>query len=173
MPELPPEIREKLKYVRLLVLDSDGVLTDGGVYVADDGDEFRRFDIKDGAGMKAAMALGIQVAVISSGKSLAVQHRCHHLGIEAVHIEVDDKLACLRQICERYSIEFEQTCYVGDDLVDLPALTAVGISCAPADAVMQVKARVSLVTSNPGGHGAVREICEWLSYFRTAESEIC
>jgi 3-deoxy-D-manno-octulosonate 8-phosphate phosphatase (KDO 8-P phosphatase) len=146
----------------MLALDSDGVFTDGGVYVAEDGHEFRRFDIKDGAGLKAAMALGIKVVVISSGKNQAVRHRCNQLGIEEVHTGVEDKLSCLRQVCDRYSIPMDQVCYVGDDWIDLPVIGAVGVSCAPADAVDDVKGGVSFVTSKPGGRGAVREICEWI-----------
>jgi 3-deoxy-D-manno-octulosonate 8-phosphate phosphatase (KDO 8-P phosphatase) len=162
MPELPHEILEKFKTIRLLAFDSDGVLTDGGIYVAGDGQEFRRFDIKDGAGIKAVMALGIKVAVISSGKSLAVLHRCQQLGIQEVFTGVEDKQACLRQICERYSIELDQVCYMGDDQIDLPVLVAVGVSCAPVDAVSEVKTSVSFITTKAGGQGAVREVCDWV-----------
>lgn len=160
MSESSLEILRKLKRVSLLALDADGVLTDGGVYLSEDGKQFRRFDIKDGAGLNAVMALGIHVVIISSGSNLAVRHRCRELGIDALHLDVDDKLACLRQICAQRSLGLDQVCYVGDDLVDLPVLAAVGFSCAPADAIGEVKAGAVFVASKSGGHGAVREVCD-------------
>jgi 3-deoxy-D-manno-octulosonate 8-phosphate phosphatase (KDO 8-P phosphatase) len=171
-PKLSFELNQKLKNIRLLALDSDGVLTDGGVYVADDGYSFRRFDIKDGAGLKIVMGLGIKVVVISSGKNLAVQHRCNQLGIDEVFTGVEHKLVCLYQVCDRYSIDLKQVCYMGDDLVDLPVLAVVGVSCAPADAVEEMKDRVSFVTSNSGGQGAVREVCGYLSNSHMVESTV-
>ncbi|MFZ5877785.1 MAG: KdsC family phosphatase, partial [Chloroflexota bacterium] len=91
-----------MRKVRLLALDSDGVLTDGGVYILEDGGEFRRFDIHDGAGLKAVMQAGVRVAVISSGRSPVVQHRCKQLGIPDVYVGVDDKLDCLNAVCAKY-----------------------------------------------------------------------
>lgn len=157
-----PEWRAWFQRIRLLALDSDGVLTDGGVYVDEDGCQFRRFDIKDGAGLKMVMDAGIGVVVISSSPNSAVLHRCQQLGIKEVHVGVTDKLSCLRAICEQCGVGLAEVSYLGDDLVDLPVLKAVGLSCAPADAIGLVQEQVHLVLSKRGGHGAVREICDLL-----------
>lgn len=154
--------REQIGKVRLLALDSDGVLTDGGVYILEDGGEFRRFHIHDGAGLKAVMQAGIRVAVISSGRSHVVQHRCRQLGIPDVYVGVEDKLDCLNAVCAKYGIELRNVCYMGDDLVDLPVLEAVGFACAPADAILSVQEAAAYVTQRAGGHGAVRELCDLL-----------
>lgn len=159
-PVNSPEWQARLKRIRLLALDSDGVLTDGGVYVAEDGSQFRRFDIKDGAGLRRVMEAGLDVAVISSSPNSAVLYRCQQLGIAEVHVGITDKLSCLRVICEQRGLELDEVCYLGDDLVDLPVLEAVGLSCAPADAIQAVLEQVDLVLSKPGGYGAVREICD-------------
>lgn len=157
-----PELGKRLRQVRLLALDVDGVLTDGGVYIGEDGHELRRFDIKDGLGLKRVMAAGIIVAIISSSPVAAVAYRAQRLGIEEVHLGITDKLLTLREICERYAVALEQVCYVGDDLVDLPVLEAVGLPCATADAVNQVRQVALYVTQARGGYGAVREICDLL-----------
>lgn len=156
------DVQAKMRKVRLLALDSDGVLTDGGVYILEDGGEFRRFDIHDGAGLKAVMQAGVRVAVISSGRSPVVQHRCKQLGIPDVYVGVDDKLDCLNAVCAKYGIELREVCYMGDDLVDLPVLKAVGLPCAPADAIPSVLEAAACVTQRAGGHGAVRELCDLL-----------
>ena len=162
------DIIERAKKVKLLALDADGVLTDGGVYVLDDGREFRRFDIKDGLGIKRAMAAGIQVAIISSSACEAVQHRAATLGIDEVHIGVADKLAVLLDICQRLQLTLDQVAYMGDDLVDLPILERVGLPCAPADAAQVVKDAAYYIASSGGGKGAVREIADAL--FQCAEA---
>lgn len=148
--------------VRLLAMDSDGVLTDGGVYVFEDGQEFRRFDIKDGLGIKRVMAAGIPVAIISASVSTAVEHRVRKLGINEIHLGVRDKRAALVEICARLDVALDEVAYIGDDLPDLPILESVGWPCAPADAVPVVRAAARRVTLNPGGYGAVREICDWV-----------
>jgi 3-deoxy-D-manno-octulosonate 8-phosphate phosphatase (KDO 8-P phosphatase) len=159
---LPDRVTDVLVQVRLLVLDSDGVLTDGGVYITDDGREFRRFDIKDGLGLKRVMAAGIHVAVISSSSTEAVRHRCARLGITEVYLGVSDKSEGLSALCARLDIPLDHVAYMGDDLADLAAMKAVGLPCAPADAVEAIRAVARLVTVRPGGHGAVRELCDVL-----------
>lgn len=160
MSELPLEICEKFKRVRLLALDSDGVLTDGGVYIADDGFEFRRFDIKDGLGLKRVMQAGLQVAIISSASCAAVRVRAANLGIENVFLGVQDKLTCLQQLCARLELTLEQVGYIGDDLPDLAVAQAVGVSIAPANATLEYCQAVDYITRAVGGYGAVREVCE-------------
>jgi 3-deoxy-D-manno-octulosonate 8-phosphate phosphatase (KDO 8-P phosphatase) len=156
---LSAEIIEKVKRIRLLALDSDGVLTDGGVYIADDGYEFRRFDIKDGLGLKRVMQAGVKVAIISSASCEAVRVRADGLGIEHVYLGVQDKLTCLQQVCGHLGISMDQVAYMGDDLPDLEVFQVVGLSIAPADAVEEACQAVSYVTTASSGRGAVRELC--------------
>lgn len=147
---------------RLLALDSDGVLTDGGVYLFEDGRQFRRFNIKDGLGLKRVMRAGLHVAIISASQVEAVRHRAVQLGIDELHLGVADKLAVLRQLCATHDLTLAEVAFMGDDLTDLPVLQQVGLPCAPADAVEAVRAAAALVTSSQGGHGAVREVCDLL-----------
>jgi 3-deoxy-D-manno-octulosonate 8-phosphate phosphatase (KDO 8-P phosphatase) len=160
--ELSKAVQEQAAQVRLLALDSDGVLTDGGVYVFEDGQEFRRFNIKDGLGIKALMEAGIEIIIISGAKSPAVMHRAKTLGIKEVHVGIEDKLTLLRQLCEMRQLSFQQLAYMGDDLPDLPILEVVGFPAAPADAHEKVLARVLFVSAFAGGHGAVRELADTL-----------
>lgn len=154
------DVKQLIQNIRLLALDSDGVLTDGGVYVLEDGTEFRRFDIKDGLGLKRLLNSGIQVAIISASNANSIVHRAEHLGISHVFLGIEDKLETLRKLCTELGLSFEQVAYMGDDLTDLPVLGAVGFSCAPADAADEVRFSVLHVTCHAGGHSAVREICD-------------
>ena len=151
-----------LAEIKLLALDADGVLTDGGVYIFEDGRQFRRFDIKDGLGLKRVMDAGIHVAIISGSAVKAVAHRAQQLGIEDVHLGIQDKQKKLREICRRLGIHVNEVAFVGDDLTDLPVLRHVGLPCAPVDAVKAVKDQAVLITEADGGRGAVREVCEYL-----------
>lgn len=148
--------------IRLLATDVDGVLTDGGVYVSDDGSEFRRFNIKDGLGLQRVMAAGIHVAWISTSSISAISYRAQRLGVSDVHLGVENKLKRLCNICERLDIGLEQVAYIGDDLVDIPILEVVGLPCAPADAVDEVLGIAVYISTHKGGRGAVREICNYL-----------
>lgn len=152
--------------IKLLALDADGVLTDGGVYVFEDGRQFRRFDIKDGLGLKRVMEAGIHVAIISGSAVQAVAQRAQQLGIKEIHLGVEDKLAKLQTICHRYDVCMTEVAYMGDDLTDIEVLNAVGFSCAPADAARQVQQVSKYVTNAKGGHSAVRELCDKLLFVR-------
>lgn len=162
-------VRAKAAAVRLLALDSDGVLTNGGVYMFDDGREFRRFNIKDGLGIKQVMAAGITVAIISSASSQAVQHRARQLGVGYVYVGVGNKLELLRSLCHNLHIALEHVAYMGDDLADLAVMQHVGLPCAPADAVRQVRETAAFVSSCGGGYGAVRELCDYLLEARAGD----
>lgn len=159
---MDPELLRKLRHVRILGLDVDGVLTDGGVYVLNDGREARRFNIKDGLGLKLVMASGILVAWISSAAAGSIAHRARVLGISELFVDVEDKLQTLRDICRRFDVNLNEVAYMGDDLPDVPVLQEVGLPCAPADAVAQVQATAILITRATGGNGAVRELCDLL-----------
>jgi 3-deoxy-D-manno-octulosonate 8-phosphate phosphatase (KDO 8-P phosphatase) len=155
-----PMLREKAAKIKLLILDVDGVMTDGTLWMDDQGQEQKRFNIKDGFGLRCLMNNGIDVAIITGRKSGAVAHRAGELGIREVYQKVTDKRVPFYEILSRKGLTAQQVCYIGDDLPDLPLLEKVGLSITVADAVDEVKNRVDFVTDHQGGHGALREICE-------------
>lgn len=149
-----------LKEIKLLVTDVDGVLTDGTVVVGPDGGETKRFNVRDGTGIKYLQRQGIAVAFLSGRSSPAVAHRAQELGVVEVHMGAKDKLPVLREMMKRLYVEPSEVAYVGDDLVDIPAAREVGFSAAPADAHEELKSCCDYVTSLGGGRGALREIAE-------------
>jgi 3-deoxy-D-manno-octulosonate 8-phosphate phosphatase (KDO 8-P phosphatase) len=156
------ELRSRLFQVKLLALDVDGVLTDGGIYILDSGEEFKRFNVKDGLGLKQVMATGIEVAILTANASTAVAHRMKTLGISHVFIGVKDKEVVLRELCQTLEIELDRVAYIGDDLADLGVLKLVGLPITVADSVPAVKSVAYYITQQGGGQGAVREICDLL-----------
>ncbi len=148
--------------IRLLVLDVDGVLTDGSVILADDGSELKRFNTKDGAAIRWWLRSGRQMAWISGRESLAVLHRARDLGVKHVHQHVLNKLDIYADLLEQMGLAVERTACMGDDLMDLPILTRCGVSIAVADATPEIRDMADLVTQRPGGHGAVAEAVRFL-----------
>ena len=148
--------------IQLLVLDVDGVLTDGGLYVDDKGHPSKKFNVKDGLGIKLAQRFGIQVAILTGKTSRVVEHRAKELGIEHVIQGSKDKGADLNALCETTGIPTRFTAMMGDDLPDLPAFAVVGYKIAVRDAVDEVQAVADFVTTKPGGQGAVRQAIEHL-----------
>jgi 3-deoxy-D-manno-octulosonate 8-phosphate phosphatase (KDO 8-P phosphatase) len=159
---LPPQIRGKLEPIRLLVLDVDGVLTDGSVHIGADGEEIKTFNVRDGLGLRLLMDAGIDVGVITGRSSPAVSVRCAELGIrpELVFIGSRDKDADLDRMLSELSLEDHEMAAVGDDLPDLPMLDRAGFAFCPADAAAEVVAACDHVCSRNGGRGAVREAAE-------------
>jgi len=151
-----------LRRVQMLVLDVDGVLTDGRLYYGARGESLKVFHVRDGHGVKQVAAAGITVAIISGRKSAAVTRRARELGIRHVTQGVTDKLACLTRLSKARSLSLEQCACVGDDTPDAPMLQAAGVAIAVADAHPDALAVADLVTSRAGGQGAVREVCDWL-----------
>ena len=151
-----------LDRIKLLLIDVDGVMTDGRIIYLDDGGEAKAFDVKDGHGLKLLQRAGIQVGIITGRQSEVVARRAAELGIEIVCQGAKDKMLPFRQILDKLGLEPSEVAYVGDDLVDLPVMRRVGFSATVADAVEEIKPYVDLVTSRPGGRGAVREICDFL-----------
>jgi 3-deoxy-D-manno-octulosonate 8-phosphate phosphatase (KDO 8-P phosphatase) len=149
-----------LTSIRLLVLDVDGVLTDGGIRIDDRGVETKRFSVRDGFAIAAARHAGIAVAVATGRSSPLVNLRMAELGVEPVLQGVRDKRAAVERIGGIVGVEPAGTACMGDDLVDLPALGYAGVAICPADAVAEVRERADLVTEACGGHGAVREAIE-------------
>ena len=156
--------------VRLLALDVDGVLTDGRLYLDAEGREGKVFHVRDGHGIKEVLHAGITVAVISGRRSHAVERRMDELGVHYVRQGVDDKLGVLRDIATELQTPMAAVACIGDDTLDLPIMTAVGLAIAVADAHPAVCAAADWCTELPGGRGAVREVCDLLLAARQAPS---
>jgi 3-deoxy-D-manno-octulosonate 8-phosphate phosphatase (KDO 8-P phosphatase) len=148
--------------VRLLVLDVDGVLTDGRLYYGARGETLKVFHVRDGLGVKLLAAAGITVAVISGRRSGMTGRRCRELGIRHVLQGVEDKLAAFHRLRERLGLAAGDCACVGDDAPDIPLMREVGLAFAVADAHPQARSAAQIVTSLPGGKGAVREVCDYL-----------
>jgi 3-deoxy-D-manno-octulosonate 8-phosphate phosphatase (KDO 8-P phosphatase) len=148
--------------IRLLVLDVDGVMTDGRIILGADGGEHKAFNVKDGSGVKYWQRVGRQTAIITGRSSQVVQRRADELSIEIVHQGAKNKLPVLEGIREQLDLPWSQIAIIGDDLTDLPMMLQCGFSAAPADAVEEVRSRVSYVCWSNGGRGCVREVVEYL-----------
>lgn len=160
--EISAELQACFAQVKMLVLDVDGVLTDGGLYYTETGEELKKFNVKDGLGIKLVMAAGIHVAIISAGFSAATLHRAKRLGIESVFTGIENKLDTLEDLCAQLGVPLSQVAYVGDDLIDLPILERVGCPLTVADAMPANQAIACYITQRGGGQGAVREVCDLL-----------
>jgi len=156
----PRSLTDRARRIRLLVLDVDGVLTDGGLFYGAAGEEGKRFDVHDGLAMVAARRSGLAIAVISGRASPAVAQRMKELGVAEVHQGVDDKAAVLSALLARQGLSRAEVAVMGDDLPDLPALAQAGLALAPANAVTEVKRAAHWVARHGGGGGAVREAIE-------------
>ena len=162
---LPADVRERLERVRLLVLDVDGVLTDGLLIYSADGEDQKRFSVRDGLGIRLLLQAGLQVAVITGRSSEAATTRCRELGVRSEFIVLGsrDKNADLERIERLLGIEDRtEVAAMGDDLPDLPMLARAGFAACPADAAPEVAAACDLVCGAVGGRGAVRELAELL-----------
>ena len=155
--------------IKLLALDVDGILTDGGLYYSESGEVSKKFNVKDGKGIQLLRRSGIEVAIISANDSPATKHRANKLGIANCFIGVEDKLTVLSNLCQRLNVSLAQVAYMGDDLNDLPVLNAVGFPLTVADAIPENKAVAKYVTKLSGGQGAVREVCNLLLNCLTKE----
>jgi len=151
-----------MRRARALVLDVDGVLTDGRLYYGAKGEVLKAFHVRDGHGIKAVAAAGVTVAIISGRKSPMVTKRAKELGIRHVIQGASDKLAALTRLAAKLGLALEHCVCVGDDTPDAPILIAAGLGIAVADAHADATAAADLTTTRPGGRGAVREVCDWL-----------
>jgi 3-deoxy-D-manno-octulosonate 8-phosphate phosphatase (KDO 8-P phosphatase) len=150
----------RLDATKLLILDVDGVLTDGRFILTEGGEEFKAFDAKDGHGLRMLLNAGIGVVIISGRSSRAVDHRARDLGIKEVYQGIKEKEPLLLEIIQKKRLSKEEVCCVGDDLPDLPLFSHAGVSVAVADAVTEVREAATFTTKSRGGYGAVREVCE-------------
>jgi 3-deoxy-D-manno-octulosonate 8-phosphate phosphatase (KDO 8-P phosphatase) len=147
----------------MFLLDIDGVLTDGSIYLDNHGVETKRFSVRDGFGLVWCRRFGLQTGVISGRASPATLKRCQDLQMDEIHLGNTDKLDIFQTIRERHKLASEQIAFMGDDLLDLPVLEIVGLAACPSDAHPTVRSKVHFVSSFPGGKGAVRELIDlWL-----------
>ena len=156
------ELREMAKSVRLVLIDVDGVLTDGSLWIGPEGEVFKRFDVKDGIGLNRLIKNGIEVILITGRKSDIVKRRAEELGITEVYQGVKDKGALARRLREEKGLSMSQVCAVGDDLPDLAMFKEAAIRVAVADAVKEVTEQADIILERKGGRGAIRELCDWL-----------
>jgi 3-deoxy-D-manno-octulosonate 8-phosphate phosphatase (KDO 8-P phosphatase) len=156
------DINDKANQIRLVIFDVDGVLTDGSLYLGDDGQEYKAFHSKDGHGMKMLQTSGVQIGIITGRTSEVVRIRMHSLGVEHVHQGKLEKLPAYEELKAAMGLRDEQIAYVGDDVVDLPVMVRVGLAIAVQDAHTLVKQHAHWVTPSDGGRGAAREVCELL-----------
>jgi 3-deoxy-D-manno-octulosonate 8-phosphate phosphatase (KDO 8-P phosphatase) len=161
-PSSDRSLDDKIKAVSTLILDVDGVMTDGRIIIDDVGKETKQFHVRDGHGLKLLMRVGIEVIIITGRASEVVTHRAKELGIQEVHQGAKDKVVVLQEIMARRNITGETIAYMGDDIVDVPVFRRVGFAVAVADASEDVREAADYITSHRGGRGAVREICEMI-----------
>lgn len=160
MTQLDAVVIERARSIRVVLLDFDGVLTDGRIIQGSGGLDVRVFDVRDGMGIQLARAAGLDVGIVSGRTSRVLTDRAAELGIHEVHQGVGDKASCLGEIAGRLGAATNEICFMGDDLIDLPAMRRAGFAAAPADAMPEVRKQAHYVTSRPGGRGAVRELVE-------------
>ena len=158
----------KTTQIKLLFLDVDGVLTDGRININEKGEETKSFYVKDGLGLKMLMSEGIEVVIMTGRTSMAVVHRAEELGVEEIWQGIVDKQALCRQIMAKRGLNKVEAGCIGDDLPDLAMFMEAGLRIAVADAVEEVRREADFVTKKKGGHGAVREACEWILKHRGA-----
>ncbi|ABK98598.1 KdsC family phosphatase [Pelobacter propionicus] len=153
-------MQEKLKKIKLLLLDVDGVMTDGGIVFDGNGLETKVFNVKDGHGIKMLQRYGIQVGVITGRTSAVVDIRTRELGIELVYQGALKKMESYADVKQKTGLDDCQVAYMGDDVIDVPVMRRVGFAAAPPDALPEVLAVADYVSSRSGGRGAVREVCD-------------
>lgn len=158
------DIQKKASQIKLVIFDVDGVLTDGSLFLGDDGQEYKAFHSKDGHGMVMLQQSGVMIGIITGRTSEVVRKRMESLGIKHVFQGQKDKLPAYEELKQELSLSDEQVAYVGDDVVDLPVMTKVGLSIAVQDAHALTKEHAHWITPSNGGRGAAREVCEMLMH---------
>jgi len=155
-------LTSRAKLIRLIAFDVDGIMTDGGLYYSDSGEEFKRFNSQDGHGLKMLRASGVEIALITGRTSRCVAARAENLGIAHVYQGVENKLEVMVGLLDKLKLPRDAAAYMGDDVVDLPVMLRVGLAISVPDAPQVVRDRAHYVTRRDGGQGAVREACELL-----------
>jgi len=160
------------KGIRMLVLDIDGVMTAGQIFLNDDGEQLKAFNVRDGHGIKLLQRMGIEIAILTGRTSKVVEHRATELGIKYIIQGSLRKSDGMTALCEQAAIEASDCAYMGDDIIDLPAMAMCRLNMAPIDAHQSVQHKVDWVSGYGGGHGAVRQACEGLILANAAWDEI-
>ena len=161
--ELPDDIQQRFARTRMLLLDVDGVMTDGTITLDDKGIESKRFSVRDGLGLIRCRRFGLKTGVISGRASEATLNRCKDLQMDEIHLGYPEKLPVFEEICKRYDLLPEEIAFMGDDVLDLSVLQQVGLAACPADAHAEIRRNVHFISRFPGGYGAVRELIDhWL-----------
>ncbi|WP_320045811.1 HAD-IIIA family hydrolase [uncultured Ilyobacter sp.] len=155
-------MREKARKIKIIVLDVDGTLTDGKLYIDNTGLETKAFNVKDGMAIAQGIKYGMKFAIVTGKNSHIVKARAQELGIEEVHQKVSNKIKILDEILEKYELTYEETAYMGDDINDIPAIMRAGMSGAPSDSSNDILQMVDFRASSKGGKGAVREFVEYI-----------
>jgi len=153
-------LANRIQAIRLIAFDVDGILTDGGLYLTDSGEEFKRFNSLDGHGLKMLKASGVELAIITGRTSRCVELRAKNLGITCLYQGVEDKWATMQALLAELNLAPEAAAYMGDDVVDLPVMRRMGFSITVPNAPQVVRDHAHYLTQREGGHGAVREACE-------------
>ena len=154
------DILEKARKIKLVIFDIDGVLTTGALFIGDDGQEYKAFHSKDGHGLRMLQDAGVEVAILTGRKSNVVAHRANDLGISRVYQGKREKLPAYEELLEETGLSHEEIAYVGDDVVDLPVMTRVGLAICVQDGHPFVKKHSHWITEHKGGCGAGRDVCE-------------
>lgn len=151
-----------MKNIKMLLTDCDGCLTDGGMYYSENGDEFKKFNTRDGVAFEILRNNGIITGIITSENCKLVERRAKKLNIDELYMGVRDKLHVVKELSKKYNIEMNNIAYVGDEINDLDVINIVGISFCPSDAYHKVKENVDIICTTPGGNGVIREIIKHL-----------
>lgn len=171
--EIPDDVIERAKKIKLVIFDVDGVLTDGSLYIGDDGQEYKAFNSRDGHGIKMMLRNGVDGAIITGRTSKVVEHRVKDLGLGNVRQGCADKLPVYEEMVKELDLKYEQTAFIGDDIVDLPIMLKVGLAIATKDAHPMVKEYSHWITPSAGGRGAARDLAEMMMHSQgTYESEM-
>ena len=154
------EVLARAKKIKVVIFDVDGVMTDGGLTIGDDGQEYKTFNTQDGLGMKLLKQSGVQMAIITGRTSKVVTQRAESTGVVHFYQGVDDKLVAFNELLKKMKINADEVAFMGDDVVDVPPMLRCGLALTVPAAPDSVKARAHYTTQKSGGHGAVREVCE-------------
>ncbi len=160
------KLKEKAKKIKLLILDVDGVMTDGKIILDNEGNEIKAFHVRDGHGIKMAINAGIRIAIITGRKSNVVERRAKELGIRDVYQKALNKIEIYEEMIKKYTLEDEEAAFIGDDINDLLILQRVGLSISVSDADRHIRNKVDYVTKLGGGQGAVREAIDTILKFQ-------
>ena len=162
--EVSSEVLNRAKKIKLVIFDVDGVMTDGGLTIGDDGQEYKTFNTQDGLGMKLLKSSGVQMAIITGRTSNVVKQRSESTGVAHFYQGVDDKLVAFNDLIAKLNIAADCVAFMGDDVVDMPPMLRCGLAVTVPAAPLSVKNRAHYITQKQGGHGAVRELCELIMH---------